>query len=108
MTPGVSRGKEGIRLGQRGSSTTPFDSAGCEDPQNRLLGEVGKGHLIAFNVLEFGRLKMGVASIGGAKKVLGAIGKNTLPKGISLGRVRLRLSERSSTNWRRCWRGPMP
>ena len=73
--PGVSRGKEEHKLGQRGSSTTPLILQDAKIPRNRLLGEVGKGHLIAFNVLNFGRLKMGAASIGGAKKVLGLSAK---------------------------------
>ena len=69
--PGVSPGNEEHKLGQRGSSTTPVLLADAKIPKDRLLGEIGKGHLIAFNVLNFGRIKMGAGSIGGAKRVLG-------------------------------------
>ncbi len=73
--PGVTRGKEEHKLGQRGSSTTPLLLQDAKIPKDRLLGEIGKGHLIAFNVLNFGRIKMGAASIGGSKKVLGLAAK---------------------------------
>lgn len=73
--PGVSPGKEEHKLGQRGSSTTPVLLQDAKIPKDRLLGEIGKGHLIAFNVLNFGRIKMGAGSIGGAKRVLGMSAK---------------------------------
>src|SRR5262245_33334274 len=69
--PGVSHGNEEHKLGQRGSSTTPILMQDAKIPKDRLLGEVGKGHLIAFNVLNFGRIKMGAGAIGGSKRVLG-------------------------------------
>jgi hypothetical protein len=47
----------------------------CKIPKDRLLGEIGKGHLIAFNVLNFGRIKMGAGNIGGAKRVLAQAAK---------------------------------
>jgi alkylation response protein AidB-like acyl-CoA dehydrogenase len=68
--PGVSHGNEEHKLGQRGSSTTPILMQDAKVPKDRLLGEIGKGHLIAFNVLNFGRIKMGAGSIGGSKRVL--------------------------------------
>src|SRR5262249_35982939 len=68
--PGLSNGHEEHKLGQRGSSTTPILMQEVKIPKDRLLGEPGKGHLIAFNVLNFGRIKMGAGSIGGAKHVL--------------------------------------
>jgi alkylation response protein AidB-like acyl-CoA dehydrogenase len=67
---GVSHGNEEHKLGQRGSSTTPILMQDAKVPKDRLLGEIGKGHLIAFNVLNFGRIKMGAGSIGGSKRVL--------------------------------------
>jgi len=73
--PGVSNGNEEHKLGQRGSSTTPLIMQDAKIPKDRLLGEVGKGHLIAFNVLNFGRIKMGAGSVGGAKRVLGMAAK---------------------------------
>lgn len=69
--PGVSHGNEEHKLGQRGSSTTPILMQDAKIPKDRLLGEIGKGHLIAFNVLNFGRIKMGAGAIGGSKRVLG-------------------------------------
>src|SRR5262245_17088008 len=68
--PGISPGNEEHKLGQRGSSTTPIIMQDAKIPKDRLLGEIGKGHQIAFNVLNFGRIKMGAGSIGGAKRVL--------------------------------------
>jgi len=68
--PGFQNGNEEHKLGQRGSSTTPIPLADCRIPKDRLLGEIGKGHLIAFNTLNFGRIKMGAGSIGGAKRAL--------------------------------------
>jgi len=68
--PGVSHGNEEHKLGQRGSSTTPILMQDAKIPKDRLLGEIGKGHLIAFNVLNFGRIKMGAGAIGGSKRVL--------------------------------------
>ncbi|HKX29224.1 MAG TPA: acyl-CoA dehydrogenase family protein [Blastocatellia bacterium] len=68
--PGISPGNEEHKLGQRGSSTTPILMQDAKIPKDRLLGEIGKGHLIAFNVLNFGRIKMGAGSIGGSKRVL--------------------------------------
>jgi alkylation response protein AidB-like acyl-CoA dehydrogenase len=73
--PGVSHGHEEHKLGQRGSSTTPLIMQDARIPKDRLLGEIGKGHLIAFNVLNFGRIKMGAGSIGGSKRVLGQAAK---------------------------------
>ena len=69
--PGVSPGAEEHKLGQRGSSTTPLLLQEAKVPKDRLLGEIGKGHLIAFNILNFGRFKLGAGCIGGSKRTLG-------------------------------------
>jgi butyryl-CoA dehydrogenase len=69
-TPGLSVGAEEHKLGIRGSSTCPLILADCKVPAENLLGEPGKGHHIAFNVLNIGRLKLGVACIGGARHAL--------------------------------------
>jgi alkylation response protein AidB-like acyl-CoA dehydrogenase len=66
-TPGFSVGKEEHKLGIRGSSTCPLILKDCMVPVENLLGEVGKGHHIAFNVLNVGRYKLGSAAIGGAR-----------------------------------------
>ena len=70
-TPGLTVGAEEHKLGIRGSSTCPLVLDGCKIPVANLLGEPGKGHHIAFNVLNVGRFKLGVACIGGARHVLG-------------------------------------
>ncbi len=69
--PGVSHGNEEHKLGQRGSSTTPILMQDARIPKDRLLGVVGKGHLIAFNVLNHGRINLGAGGVGGSKRVIG-------------------------------------
>jgi alkylation response protein AidB-like acyl-CoA dehydrogenase len=66
-TPGLTVGAEEHKMGIRGSSTCPLVLQDCKIPAANLLGEAGKGHHIAFNVLNMGRLKLGVACIGGAR-----------------------------------------
>jgi alkylation response protein AidB-like acyl-CoA dehydrogenase len=70
-TPGLTVGAEEHKLGIRGSSTCSLVMDGCRIPASNLLGEAGKGHHIAFNVLNVGRFKLGVACVGGARHVLG-------------------------------------
>jgi alkylation response protein AidB-like acyl-CoA dehydrogenase len=65
--PGVSSGKEEHKLGLLGSSTTPLVLHDARVPAENLLGEVGKGHKIAFNTLNYGRLKLGAMCSGGAR-----------------------------------------
>ena len=69
-TPGFSVGAEEHKLGIHGSSTCPLILADCRVPVENLLGEAGKGHHIAFNVLNIGRFKLGAACTGGARNVL--------------------------------------
>ncbi|MGC2404573.1 MAG: acyl-CoA dehydrogenase family protein [Acidobacteriaceae bacterium] len=74
-TPGLSIGGEEHKLGIRGSSTCPLVLSDCQVPAENLLGEVGKGHHIAFNILNIGRFKLGAACVGAGRNVLGhAIG----------------------------------
>jgi len=70
-TPGLSVGKEEHKLGIHGSSTCALLLTDCKVPVGNLLGEAGKGHHIAFNVLNVGRFKLGVACVGGARQALG-------------------------------------
>ncbi|MEO6802018.1 MAG: acyl-CoA dehydrogenase family protein, partial [Granulicella sp.] len=70
-TPGFTVGKEEHKLGIRGSSTCPLILADCKIPAANLLGEVGKGHHIAFNILNIGRYKLGIAAVGAARMSLG-------------------------------------
>jgi len=73
--PGVSIGKEEHKMGLHGSSTTPLLLQEAKVPAENLLGEIGKGHKIAFNVLNYGRLKLGAMCGGGAKYVVGEAAK---------------------------------
>jgi butyryl-CoA dehydrogenase len=66
-TPGFSVGAEEHKLGIRGSSTCPLVLADCRVAVENLLGEPGKGHHIAFNILNIGRFKLGAACVGGAR-----------------------------------------
>jgi alkylation response protein AidB-like acyl-CoA dehydrogenase len=67
---GVSAGAEEHKMGIRGSSTTPLNLENVPVPVENLLGEVGKGHLIAFNILNMGRLKLGAGCVGACKYLL--------------------------------------
>jgi alkylation response protein AidB-like acyl-CoA dehydrogenase len=87
-TPGFSVGKEEHKLGIRGSSTCPLILSDCVIPAGNLLGEVGKGHHIAFNILNVGRYKLGNAAIGGGRMALNngiryAIDRKAFGKSIS-------------------------
>ena len=68
--PGVSTGKEEHKMGLHGSSTTAVILQDARVPADNLLGEVGKGHKIAFNVLNYGRFKLGAMCTGGARAAL--------------------------------------
>ncbi len=73
--PGLSIGAEEHKMGIRGSSTCPLILNDCKVPAENLLGETGKGHVIAFNILNVGRFKLGAMCVGGARTSLGhAIG----------------------------------
>ncbi|MGE5245265.1 MAG: acyl-CoA dehydrogenase family protein [Betaproteobacteria bacterium] len=73
--PGVSSGKEEHKMGLHGSSTTPLVLQEVRVPAGNLLGEIGKGHKVAFNVLNFGRFKLGGMCIGGAKTAIAEAAK---------------------------------
>jgi len=68
--PGVSSGAEEHKMGITGSSTTAVYLDNVAVPVENVLGEIGRGHVIAFNILNIGRLKLGPASVGAAKNVL--------------------------------------
>jgi alkylation response protein AidB-like acyl-CoA dehydrogenase len=68
--PGFSVGAEEHKMGIRGSSTCPLILADCKVPVENVLGEIGKGHHIAFNVLNVGRFKLGAGSVGAARYCL--------------------------------------
>jgi butyryl-CoA dehydrogenase len=80
-TPGLTIGAEEHKLGIRGSSTCPLVLSDCAVPLENLLGEAGKGHHIAFNILNVGRYKLGAATLGGAR--------NTLKNAVKYGKQRM-------------------
>src|SRR6202167_5259052 len=65
--PGFSIGAEEHKLGIRGSSTCPIILNDCKVPAENLLGDIGKGHIIAFNILNVGRFKLGAMCVGGGR-----------------------------------------
>jgi butyryl-CoA dehydrogenase len=68
--PGFAVGTEEHKMGIRGSSTCPIILNDCRVPVENVLGEVGRGHLIAFNILNIGRFKLGAMCVGGARNSL--------------------------------------
>lgn len=68
--PGLSLGAEEHKMGIRGSSTTSLNLDGVPVPRENVLGEIGKGHLVAFNILNMGRFKLGAGCVGGCKYLL--------------------------------------
>ncbi|WP_168118707.1 acyl-CoA dehydrogenase family protein [Paenibacillus sp. HB172176] len=68
--PGFSVGPEEHKMGIKGSSTCPLFFEDVKVPANHVLGEIGKGHRIAFNILNIGRFKLGAACLGAAKETI--------------------------------------
>ena len=111
--PGVQPGAEEKKLGIKGSSTTAVYFDNVKVPVENLLGEIGRGHIIAFNILNLGRLKLGPFAIGGAKEVLRvslkyakerkAFGKSIAEFGMiqhKLAEMAIRIYAAESTSWR--------
>ncbi|MFN4071304.1 MAG: acyl-CoA dehydrogenase family protein [Thermus caldifontis] len=69
-TPGLSFGPEEKKMGIKASSTRQVILEDAKVPVENVLGEIGKGHKIAFNVLNVGRYKLGAGAVGGAKRAL--------------------------------------
>ncbi len=69
-TEGFTQGPEEQKMGIKGSSTVQLYFQDCKVPVENLLGEIGKGHRIAFNILNIGRLKLCAAAIGGSRRAL--------------------------------------
>ena len=67
---GLSLGEEEHKMGIKGSSTRQVFFSDCKVPVENVLGEIGKGHLIAFNILNIGRAKLAAAALGGGKQVV--------------------------------------
>ena len=68
--PGFKPGNEEHKMGIHGSSTTPIFLENCKVPKENLLHEVGRGHIVAFNILNAGRFTLGASCVGGSKHVL--------------------------------------
>lgn len=68
--PGVSTGNEEKKMGLKSSSTRTLILQDALVPKENLLGEAGRGHVIAFNILNIGRYKLGVGAVGAAKRAL--------------------------------------
>jgi butyryl-CoA dehydrogenase len=68
--PGFKPGNEEHKMGIHGSSTTPIFLENCQVPKENVLHEIGRGHIVAFNILNAGRFTLGASCVGGAKHVL--------------------------------------
>jgi alkylation response protein AidB-like acyl-CoA dehydrogenase len=75
--PGFKPGNEEHKMGIHGSSTTPIFLENCKVPKGNVLHEIGRGHIVAFNVLNAGRFTLGASAIGGSKYVLASASKYT-------------------------------
>ena len=69
--PGVSSGKEEHKMGLHGSSTTPIILQDARVPADNVLGEIGKGHKVALNTLNYGRFSLGAMCVGGCRGAIG-------------------------------------
>ena len=108
----VERGMEGFTLGQeehkmgiKGSSTVQLYFQDCKVPVENVLGEIGRGHIIAFNILNIGRLKLGAATIGGARRALSTTVKYAKAREqfklpiVKFGAIRYKLAEMAIRLW---------
>jgi alkylation response protein AidB-like acyl-CoA dehydrogenase len=103
--PGVSTGAEEDKMGLRGSSTRPLILNNARIPMGNVVGEIGKGHHVAFNILNLGRMKLGAGAVGGAKTALNdairyakqrvAFGKPI----VSFGAMKHKLAETATRIW---------
>jgi alkylation response protein AidB-like acyl-CoA dehydrogenase len=75
--PGCKPGNEEHKMGIHGSSTTPVFLENCRVPKENLMHEIGRGHIVAFNVLNAGRFTLGASCVGGAKHMLMTASKYT-------------------------------
>jgi alkylation response protein AidB-like acyl-CoA dehydrogenase len=73
--PGIKPGNEEHKMGIHGSSTTPVFLENCKVPKENLLHEAGRGHVVAFNILNAGRFTLGASAVGGSKYVLATAAK---------------------------------
>ena len=103
--PGLTSGAEEHKMGIKGSSTTALVLSDVRTPVENLLGEIGKGHKIAFNVLNIGRFKLGAMCVGGMKlmvheSVRYANERQQFGKSISsFGAIKSKLAEQAIRTW---------
>lgn len=104
-TEGFTQGPEEHKMGIKGSSTVQLYFQDCKVPVENVLGEIGKGHIIAFNILNIGRLKLDAAAIGGSKRaatttVQYAITREQFKMSISkFGAIKHKLAEMAIRIW---------
>src|SRR2546425_7613418 len=102
---GVSTGAEENKMGLRGSSTRPLIFNNAQIPIDNVLGEIGKGHHVAFNILNIGRAKLGAGAVGGAKTALNdaiQYAKQRIAFGkpiASFGAIKHKLAEMATRIW---------
>ena len=102
---GFTHGAEEHKMGIKGSSTVQLYFQDCKVPVENVLGEIGKGHIIAFNILNIGRLKLCAATVGGAKRALDtslkyAIAREQFKQPISnFGAIQHKLGEMALQTW---------
>ncbi len=102
---GFTQGPEEHKMGIKGSSTVQLYFQDCKVPVENVLGEIGKGHIIAFNILNIGRLKLCAATTGGAKRSLNtaleyAIVREQFKQSISkFGAIQHKLAEMAIRTW---------
>jgi len=103
--PGLTSGAEEHKMGIKGSSTTALVLSDVRTPVENLLGEIGKGHKIAFNILNIGRFKLGAMCTGGMKlmvqeSVRYANERQQFGRSISsFGAIRAKLAEQAIRTW---------
>ncbi|HSE31178.1 MAG TPA: acyl-CoA dehydrogenase family protein [Pyrinomonadaceae bacterium] len=103
--PGLTSGAEEHKMGIKGSSTTALVLSDVRTPVENLLGEVGKGHKIAFNILNIGRFKLGAMCVGGMKLMVNesvryANERQQFGKSISnFGAIKSKLGEQAIRTW---------
>ncbi len=102
---GFTQGQEEHKMGIKGSSTVQLYFQDCKVPVENVLGEIGKGHIIAFNILNIGRLKLCAAALGGAKRALNtsidyAVTREQFKQPISnFGAIKHKLAEMALQTW---------
>ena len=103
--PGVSTGAEENKMGLRGSSTRPLILNNAQIPIGNVVGEIGKGHHVAFNILNIGRAKLAAGAVGGAKTALNdaiQYAKQRIAFGkpiASFGAIKHKLAEMATRIW---------